>query len=173
MGMVRLFYRRNLPHLQKDYRPHFLTFCTYRHFVLPDWARTIALQSCLHEHQWTVELQVAVVMPDHVHLIFTPLVDDARSEVVSLARITQSIKSSSSHLINRERGWSARIWQTESFDRVLRSSESLHEKIAYIIANPVRRGLVSRPKDWPWLWIASGPHQFAPAVTAQAPSKIV
>ena len=33
------------------------------------------------------------------------------------------------------------LWQEESFDHVMRSSESLDAKIAYILANPVRGGL--------------------------------
>jgi len=33
------FYRRNLPHLQRDNKPHFLTFCTHQRWILPAWAR--------------------------------------------------------------------------------------------------------------------------------------
>jgi hypothetical protein len=46
-----------------------------------------------------------------------------------------------------------RVWQTESFDHVLRSSESLDAKIAYILENPVRAGLASDWKEYPWLWV--------------------
>ena len=46
-----------------------------------------------------------------------------------------------------------RIWQTESFDHVLRSSESLDEKLAYVLNNPVRRGLVLQPEDYAWHWV--------------------
>jgi hypothetical protein len=31
------FYRRNLPHLQRDFKPHFITFVTKFRWVLPDW----------------------------------------------------------------------------------------------------------------------------------------
>jgi len=30
------------------------------------------------------------------------------------------------------------------------TAKELHEKIAYIHNNPVRRGLIQRPEDWPW-----------------------
>jgi hypothetical protein len=69
-------------------------------------------------------------MPDHVHIIFIPLVDIQRSEVFSLARITKAIKGTSAHLINRRLGCTGRVWQEESFDRVLRVSEKLGEKVA-------------------------------------------
>jgi len=90
-------------------------------------------------------------------MIFTPLIDVAKSELFSLARITKAIKSSSAHLINRRLGRPGRVWQTESFDRVLRVSEKLDEKMAYILDNPVRKGLVSSPEEYLWLWIAPRP----------------
>jgi len=44
------------------------------------------------------------MMPDHVHLIFTPLIDFAEMEVWSLAKIMNSIKSASAHKINEALG---------------------------------------------------------------------
>jgi len=92
-------------------------------------------------------------MPDHVHLIFTPLINPVKGEFYSLAEIMGGIKGASAQLINRELGRVGRVWQTESFDRVLRCSESLDAKIAYIIENPVRAGLVSAPTEYEWLWV--------------------
>ena len=77
-------------------------------------------------------------------------------ETRSLAEIMDALKGASAHMINRRLGRKGKVWQEESFDRVLRSSESLDEKIAYILNNPVRKGLVSRPEDYPWLWTATG-----------------
>jgi putative transposase len=96
-------------------------------------------------------------MPDHVHMIFTPLIDVDKSEVFSLARITKAIEGTSAHLMNRRFGRPGRVWLTESFDRVLRVSEKLDEKIAYILDNPVRKGLVSSPEEYRWLWVAATP----------------
>ncbi len=109
----------------------------------------------MRANQWTIDLRAVVVMPDHVHMIFVPLVDIERSEVFSLARITKGIKGTSAHLINRQRGGPRRVWQEESFDRVLRVSEKLDEKIAYILDNPVRKGLVSSPEEYRWLWVTA------------------
>ena len=65
--------------------------------MLPDWARTIVMDASLRANQWTINLRAVVVMPDHVHMIFTPLVDIEKSEVFSLARITKAIKGTSAH----------------------------------------------------------------------------
>jgi REP-associated tyrosine transposase len=153
--MPKAFYRLNLPHLQRDYKPHFLTFCTHQRWALPDWARTIVLNSCTHNDQIRFDLHAVVVMPDHVHMIFTPLIDQQHGEIFSLAKVTQPIKAVSAHEINRRLGRRGRIWQEESFDRVLRSSEQLDEKVAYILNNPARKGLATIPEHYPWLWLAS------------------
>jgi len=42
------------------------------------------------------------------------------------------------------------IWQSEYFDRYLRSSESYSEKWDYVEQNPERAGLVERFEDWPY-----------------------
>ena len=87
------FYRRDLPHIQKGSRPHFLTFVTHQRRILPEWARDIVLQCCLHDHEKRHLLHVAVVMPDHVHLIFTPLiVGSEKDEVWALRDIMKGIK---------------------------------------------------------------------------------
>jgi REP element-mobilizing transposase RayT len=91
-------------------------------------------------------LHIAAVMPDHVHLIFTPLVNSGKREIYSLAEIMGGIKGALAQLINRKLGRSGKVWQTESLDRVLRSSESPDSKAAYILENPVRVGLVGRPE---------------------------
>jgi hypothetical protein len=42
------------------------------------------------------------------------------------------------------------IWQTGFFDHVLRHNESYSQKWEYVRQNPVRKGFVSRPEDWPY-----------------------
>jgi hypothetical protein len=66
----------------------------------------------------------------------------------SLAEITGGIKGASRSLSIRELGRRGRLWQTESFDRVVRSSESLDAKLAYILDHPVRGGLVAECGDY-------------------------
>jgi len=150
--MLKPFYRRNLPHLQRDNKPHFLTFCTHLRWTLPEPARDLALECCLHDNDQKIRVHAIVVMPDHVHLIFTPLDNEQAAEIYSLGEIMDAIKGASAHKINRKLGRTGKVWQTESFDRVLRSSEKLDEKIQYILDNPVRKGLVSGWAEYRWLW---------------------
>jgi len=91
-------------------------------------------------------------MPDHVHMIFVPALNQLKSEVFPLARITKAIKGSSAHLINGKLERHGQVWQEESFDRVLRSSEKIEEKVLYVLENPVRKALVANWQDYPWLW---------------------
>jgi REP element-mobilizing transposase RayT len=107
----------------------------------------------VHDHGLKADVRAAVVMPDHVHLIFTPLINEKAREVYSLGEIMDAIKGASAHLINRLLARSGRVWQEESFDRVLRCSEKLDEKVEYVLNNPVRRGLVLNREDYPWLWV--------------------
>ena len=89
-------------------------------------------------------------MPDHVHLVFTPLRDGNGN--FTIPEILQGIKSASAHRINKLLGRKGEVWQQESFDHVLRREESIRAKLDYILSNPVRRGLVKNPLDYPWLW---------------------
>ena len=146
------FYRRNLPHLQRDFKPHFITFVTRYRATLPGWARDLVLSSCRHDHRKKYELYVAVVMPDHVHMILTPLVDRQRRQIFSLIQIMQGIKGSSARAINQKMGHHRPVWQEESFDHVLRSSEGLDAKVEYVLQNPVRRGLVGNWQEYRWAW---------------------
>jgi len=93
----------------------------------------------------------AVVMPDHVHLVFTPLRDDTGA-TFALSQIMNGIKGASAHAVNRVLGRRGHVWQSESFDHALRRTESVRNAAEYVPANPVRAGLVSIEDDYPWLW---------------------
>jgi len=153
------FYRRNLPHLQRDFKPHFITFVTKLRWVLPDWARDVALSSCCRDRRRLYELYVAVVMPDHVHMILTPLIDERRSQMFSLIEIMRGIKGASGREINKRMGRHGAVWQEESFDHVLRFSEGLDAKVDYVLQNPVRKGLVEDWHQYRWTWRRSDPDE--------------
>jgi REP element-mobilizing transposase RayT len=145
-------YRRRLPHYQKDDRAVFVTFCC-SFDPLPESVRDIVLRHCLHDRGTKAAIHAVVVMPDHVHLLLTPL-RNAEGNLYSLVEIVQGIKSASAHSLNRALGRSGPVWQEEFFDHVLRSEESLVEKLEYVRQNAVRRGLVKKPEDYRWLWVA-------------------
>jgi REP element-mobilizing transposase RayT len=146
------FYRRNLPHVQKDDTAHFITFVTKSRWILPPLARDIVLSACRHDHRRKYELYVVVVMPDHVHLILTPLINEQRRAIHPLTQISQSIKGASGRAINQRLRREGPVWQEESFDHVLRSSEGLDAKVGYVLQNPMRKGLVTNWMDYRWVW---------------------
>jgi len=146
------FYRRNLPHLPRDFGAHFIPFVSKFRWIFPPTARDIVLASCLHDHHKRYELYVAVVMPDHLHLILTPMVDERRAQIFSLIEIMQAIKGASGRAINQRMGRNGTVWQEESFDHVLRSSEGLDAKVDYVLQNSVRKGLVADWREYRWAW---------------------
>lgn len=84
------------------------------------------------------------VMPDHLHLFCAP----AHVPVTPLKRWMEFWRATAT------RRWphpaEKPIWQKDFFDRQLRSGESYREKWLYLWENPIERGLVRRPEDWPY-----------------------
>lgn len=145
-------YRRKLPHYQKFGRAIFVTFRKRLPHPLPPAARTFVLEHCLKGNGRTMRLHATVIMPEHVHLLLTPI-RNGEGWPFPLKDILKLIKGPSACSINRLTGAHGALWQDESFDHVLRSNESFEERREYIRQNPVRRGLVTKPEDYPWLWI--------------------
>ena len=156
------FYRRNLPHLQRDAKRHFITFVTKNRSILPDWARDIVLESIRHDDALRYNLDAAVVMPDHAHLILTPAIDERRQRVEPLFEIMKAIKGASARKINQRIERHGAIWQEESFDRVLRSAEDTSAKLLYVLENPARRGLVGGWQEYRWSWHRPFQNPYAP-----------
>ena len=92
-----------------------------------------------------------VIMPTHVHLIFTPLRDDL-GDSFTLAEIMNGIKGASAHSINKLLRRTGSLWQDESLDHIIRSENDFDDKMLYLMINPVRGQLVKNPLDYPWLW---------------------
>jgi putative transposase len=145
-------YHRKLPHYQKAGRAIFITFCKGNRIPFSSRARDVILQHCLYDNGKRYELHAAVVMPDHVHLLLTPMRDD-KGWPYALPLILKLLKGTSARTINKLLNSSGPVWQDESFDHVLRSQESFEEKREYLRQNPVRRGLVKKPEDYPRLWL--------------------
>jgi len=117
-------------------------------------ARDIALREIVAFHRELFDLQIAVVMSDHVHLVLVPL-PDRLGYPHPLAQIMRRIKGRSSRLINVALAHTGAVWQHEYFDRQLRSDEDVFAKCEYVAANPVRKGIVSSPDEYRWLWRAT------------------
>ncbi|MDO8844626.1 transposase [Methylicorpusculum sp.] len=87
-----------------------------------------------------------VVMPDHLHWLME-LSGDA-----SLSKVMQSLKALSAKAIGQP------IWQAGFHDHALRKEEDIRVTARYIIANPLRAGLVKHVGDYPhWdaIWLGA------------------
>jgi REP element-mobilizing transposase RayT len=135
--------RRNLPHIQARGATYFATFRS--NIVLPPAARDLVLAEIHACSGQSIDLDAAVVMPDHVHLIFRLLVAE------DLSRILKLIKGRSARSINHLLMRQGRLWIEESFDHIIRYEAEREEKIDYVKQNPVAKGLVNRPEEYKWL----------------------
>jgi len=88
-----------------------------------------------------------IVMPDHVHLLLG-------LKTVSLQKIMKRLKSRSAIQLNQEIGRSGRFWSPGYYDHALRKEEDMLNIARYIVANPLRAGLVNRISDYPY-WNAT------------------
>ena len=114
--------------------PHFLDMTTARLLV--------AQLRGAHEDGWVSSL-AWVVMPDHLHWL-------VQLERYSLDRLMRRIKSNSARQANHRLGLSDAFWQDGYHDRALRRDEDLLAVARYIVANPLRAGLVRRVGDYPF-----------------------
>jgi putative transposase len=145
---------------------HFLTFSCFKRLPLlnRDRSREWLLKAIDRARRTApFDLWAYVVMPEHVHMVLLP------GEGATISAILTTIKQSVS---KRAISWlhknvpeflaqmedaqangkrHHRFWQRGGgYDRNLRSTRDIHEKIRYVHENPVRRGLVERPADWRW-----------------------
>lgn len=101
-----------------------------------------------HDLAGDSETLAFVVMPDHFHWLF------AMGENMPLAPLIKSVKSFSARRINRCLGGGGKVWQTGYHDHALRREEDIVQVSRYVVANPLRTGLVERLGDYP-LWDAA------------------
>src|SRR5690606_6994500 len=88
-------------------------------------------------HRWHMHL--LLLMPDHLHaLVSFPMQESMRKVIAGFKEITA-------------KGTGVE-WQRDFFDHRLRNDESFEEKAHYIRMNPVRKELINRSEDWPWVW---------------------
>jgi REP element-mobilizing transposase RayT len=82
-----------------------------------------------------------VLMPDHLHLFAAP--GPLELPLDNWVRYWKS-------RFSKERGAASHKWETDHWDRRLRSDESYGEKCWYVRNNPVRAGLVASVEEWPF-----------------------
>jgi putative transposase len=131
-----------LKRYQREGHLHFVTLTCYQRlaFLGSPFARNIfeaALQRTHRRYRFGVIGYV--VMPEHVHL----LLSGSRRKL--LAAGIRSLKLS---MVARTMRWP--FWQPQYLDSHVFTDIKRIEKLDYLHANPVKRGLVERPEDWLW-----------------------
>jgi putative transposase len=141
--------RKSLPHepplwVRRDEAVFFITICCQKRGITPLCLPAVSsalLEAGRFRHEcgdWWLDLML--LMPDHVHLLASfPTLKDMPAVVKEWKSYTAKIAQV--------------IWQRGFFDHRIRGEESVREKADYILHNPVRKGLVAHPDDWPHVWM--------------------
>ncbi len=163
-----------MPLYHRVYSPgelQFITTGTYRRtpLFLSDRFRRCFVQRLEEVRQaWHFLLVGGVLMPEHFHLLIrpepaatTPLMMKGRKEE-SAQRIIRTLRENLQHpwcrktlarlrlpsTVHDESHY--RLWQRRFYPCNVFSEKKCQQKLDYMHNNPVTRGLVSSPGDWPW-----------------------
>lgn len=124
----------NVTTVTRDRIPYFATLVN---------GRKLVRELMLLKREGKVETLGYVVMPDHLHWLMV-LQEGELSEVVRL------LKGRTAHAIGKA------VWQANYYDHAVREDEDIRKLARYIIANPLRAGLVERIEDyslWDAVWL--------------------
>ena len=126
---------------------YFLTICVYgkEDILFDEQISRIIFDSLdfMEKDEW-IKLICCIIMPDHLHIVLHLL------EKKSLAEILKSFKSFTSRRINRLLGRKGQLWQTQYYEHKIRQDEGLCNIVDYCHHNPLRRGLVDNPDEYPY-----------------------
>jgi putative transposase len=150
---------------------HYLTTSTYRRARLFDSERFqrnfITVLGGLRA-QLGFRMVGYVLMPEHFHLLIWP------SDMANPTQIMQRLAGRTAKFVlsslrrNLQFPWCrrmlervrlpstvhshahVRVWQRRFYDMNIWSEKKRLEKLKYMHGNPVKRGLVSSPDQWPW-----------------------
>jgi putative transposase len=122
---------------------YFITACAFQkqQLLQSDRMARLFLDVVLnYRSQEKYLLHEFVLMPDHFHLLITPL--------STLERALQLIKGGFSFRAKKELGFQGEIWEKSFYDRRVRSWEEYSAFRLHIHRNPVQRRLVSIPEEY-------------------------
>jgi len=146
------------------YGSYFITASTFqkRNLLQSDRMRGLLVEVFFHYRQHDKYLlHEFVIMPDHFHLLITP--------VVTLERAIQLIKGGFSFRAKKELGFMHEIWQPSYYDRRVRNAEEFFVFREYIRQNPVKRRLVGLAEEyryssaWHGFVLDGAPQRLKPA----------
>ncbi|RJF75054.1 REP-associated tyrosine transposase [Rhodopseudomonas palustris] len=99
------------------------------------------------------EIDAVVVLPDHLHAVWTLPPEDAdfstrwRLIKTHFAKgLPKQERLSVVRARRRERG----IWQRRFWEHLIRDEDDYARHVEYCMINPVKHGLVSLVQDWPY-----------------------
>ena len=84
-----------------------------------------------------------MVMPDHIHAVFQ------LGNKQTLPKLIQTFKRYTAKQINIYLAQNESVWQVGYYEHGIRRHESLNKIIRYCYENPIRKGLVKRPEEYP------------------------
>ena len=105
---------------------------------------TLVREALRHFEGERYRLHGWVIMPNHVHVLVTPLGDH------SLSGVVHSWKSYTATQANKLLGRSGPFWHADYFDRFMRDEGHFVTTLEYIHGNPVKAGLCADPSAWAW-----------------------
>jgi putative transposase len=138
----------------------FLTFTTAgrRPILTEALARELlrlAIERTREERPW--EMTAIVLLPDHVHMIWTMPPDDLDYSVrmaVLKKRFTRAYLGAGAREANVPSGQQRHrlrgVWQRRFWEHTIKDARDFKMHLDYIHINPVKHGLVKFPKNWPW-----------------------
>jgi putative transposase len=83
-------------------------------------------------------------MPDHLHIVV-----EGQSEDSDCKAFIKSAKQYSGYYYSQEHR--RRLWDRYGHERIIRDDQELAMTVRYIVANPVRAGLVNHPSGYFWV----------------------
>jgi putative transposase len=131
----------HLKRFQQEGDDHFITFSCYDRnpYLNTPSSRDLVERSLESTRErYNFQLLGYVIMPEHVHLLLS------EPENKPLATAIQSLKLSISKQSTQRPFWHTRYYDFNVFTR-----NKVVEKLKYMHRNPVTRGLVASPEDWP------------------------
>ena len=111
---------------------------------------SLVCNSLQFHHSSKYDLDSWVIMPNHVHVLLTPLAG------FHLDQVEHSIKSYTANEANKVLKRNGQFWAVECFDRYIRDRRHFDAVVRYIENNPVKAGLCGMPEDWPFSSAALG-----------------
>lgn len=94
--------------------------------------------------KFSVAIHAYVLMDNHFHLLATPETADA------VPQMMQAIGRRYVRYFNDSQGRSGTLWEGRYRSTVIQPEPYLLACMAYIDLNPVRHGLVTQARDYPW-----------------------